>query len=205
MSSLKSRLNMHFTACAAVAATAVAAAPQQAEATIQWSGAININIPTTTAGVYVNIQTGAFGTAAATPGWDINPWSSSGLGFFNPTAPAGGVYVVSGTGAANLTPGTLISGASTFCSGSSTVFSQWNLNSSNNLLGFRFNDGGGNLRFGWARISLSGTITAQPRAIVEYAYEDSGAGIQAGAIPAPGAVALLGAAGLMGSRRRRSA
>lgn len=205
MSSLKSRLNMHFTACAAVAATAVAAAPQQAEATIQWSGAININIPSTTAGVYVNIQTGAFGTAAGTPGWDVNPWGSSGLGFFNPSAPAGSVYAGSGGVVANLTAGTLISAATTWTSGLNTTGAPWTLNSSNNLVGFRFNDGGGNLRYGWMRLSLAGSLIAQPRAIVEYAYEDSGAGINAGAIPAPGAAALLGVAGLMGSRRRRSA
>ena len=41
------------------------------------------------------------------------------------------------------------------------------------------------------------------RSITGIAYEDSGASIIAGAIPAPGALALLGAAGIVGSRRRR--
>jgi hypothetical protein len=55
------------------------------------------------------------------------------------------------------------------------------------------------------RISLAGTSGAQPRAIVEYAYEDTGAGIMAGAIPEPSTLALLGvmAAGALGVRAWR--
>ena len=78
---------------------------------------------------------------------------------------------------------------------------------SNNLVGFRFqNEANGNAtHYGWMRISLSSTLQGQPRAIVEYAYEsEAGVSIPAGAIPTPGSAALLalGAAGLAGRRRR---
>ncbi len=87
-----------------------------------------------------------------------------------------------------------------------------NLNGSNNLIGFRFVDpslNGGAIAYGWMRISLGATSGAQPRAIVEYAYEDSGAGIGAGVVPEPTTMALLGAmaAGALGVRawRKRKA
>jgi uncharacterized protein (TIGR03382 family) len=201
---LKSRLDRHFVACsaAAAAATVGGVAQQSAEATIIYSGAVNINIPSTTAGVYLNVA------PAGVPGWDVNPWNGTGLGLFSPTAPAGGVYVVTAPNfGANLAPGTLISAASLFGSGSSANNAQWNLNSSNNLVGFRFqNEANANqTHYGWMRISLSATAGSQPRAIVEYAYEDvAGVGINAGAVPTPGTLALLGlgAAGLL--RRRRA-
>ncbi len=208
---LKSRLDRHFVACsaAAAAATVGGAAQQSAEATIIYSGVVNINIPSTTAGVYLNVVTGVNNPSpAAVPGWDVNPWSSTGLGLFSPGAPAGGVYVVTAPNfGANLAPGTLISAASLFGSGSSANNAQWNLSSSNNLVGFRFqNEANANqTHYGWMRISLAATIAGQPRAIVEYAYEDvAGVGINAGAVPTPGTLALLGlgAAGLL--RRRRA-
>ncbi len=60
------------------------------------------------------------------------------------------------------------------------------------------------------RISLAGTSGAQPRAIVEYAYDSSGAGILAGAIPEPTTFALLsvmavGAVGVREWRKRKAA
>jgi hypothetical protein len=59
----------------------------------------------------------------------------------------------------------------------------------------------GNVRYGWIQFTgnagLGGTI-------VGYAYDTTGATIAAGYIPAPGAVALLGVAGMIGSRRRKA-
>ncbi len=208
---LKSRLDRHFVACsaAAAAATVGGVAQQSAEATIIYSGVVNLNVPSTVAGLYLNVVTGVNSSSpAAVPGWDVNPWNATGLGLFSPAAPAGGAYVVTAPNfGANLAPGTLISGASLFGSGSSANNAQWNLNSSNNLVGFRFqNEANANqIHYGWMRISLSTTAGSQPRTIVEYAYEDvAGVGINAGAVPTPGTLALLGlgAAGLL--RRRRA-
>lgn len=107
--------------------------------------------------------------------------------------------------------GDAIDGTDFFGSNTSTNNAQWNLNSDQNLIGFRFVDPsfGAVVHYGWMRISLDGTAGGQPRAIVEYAYEDSGAGIGAGVVPEPTTMALLGvmAAGALGVRawRKRKA
>jgi MYXO-CTERM domain-containing protein len=45
--------------------------------------------------------------------------------------------------------------------------------------------------------------TAMTRTVVDYAYENvANTSITAGTVPAPGAIALLGLAGLAGRRRR---
>lgn len=204
MSKLANRLDAKLIAAGATAAVAMVGTT--AQAAIVWSGPININIPSTTAGVYLNVVTGVFNSSPGlVPGWDVNPWSSTGFALFSPSAPAGGVYANVGLNS-NLAPNTLISAASTFASAAGSA-SAWNLNSSNNLVGFRFqNEANGNqIHYGWMRIALAGTLSGQPRAIVEYAYEDvAGAGIGAGVVPAPGSVALLamGALGLAGRRRK---
>ncbi len=210
MSILSKRLNKHFAVCAAAAAGAVAlTGTQQADAAIVWSGAVNINIPSTTAGVYANLATGVNGiTPASAPGWDINAWSSSALNFF-----VGGMvsgqrtdYVrgASTSSTATLAFATMIDGSSLLTTGTGTINTTGTtLNSSNNLFGFRFyHEGAGAFRFGWLRISLGATIGGQPRSIVEYAYEDTGAGIGAGVVPAPGTLAAL-ALGAVGVRSRR--
>lgn len=219
LNTLLNRVDTRLAACAAAAGASVAALPATSEADIVYSGPVSINIPSTTAGIYLNVVTGAFGTAAGTPGWDVNPWSSTSLSMFASTAIntalGGGVYVgtASPNNYFNLAMGTLISGASTFSgNGTSTAAASTplNLNSSNNIIGFRFtNEATGAVNFGWMRISLSTTSGSQPRAIVEYAYENTGAGIGAGVIPEPTTYALLGlvAAGALGVRawRKRKA
>ncbi|MBU6412389.1 MAG: PEP-CTERM sorting domain-containing protein [Planctomycetes bacterium] len=55
------------------------------------------------------------------------------------------------------------------------------------------------------KIAVGSTLAAQPRAIIEYAYEsEAGVGIMAGVVPAPSTAALLalGAAGMAGRRRK---
>lgn len=212
-SSLVSKLEMHFGRCAALAAAGVGAgivaAPQTADAAIIWSGPVNINVPTTTSGVYLNVVTGVNATSpASVPGWDVNPWGSSNLFFFNPTNPAGGVYSRGGAtaGVANLPAGYLIDASNPWVGTSMSTDAGWSaiVNSSNNLVGFRFQDeaDGNAIKYGWMRISLSGTLISQPRAVVEYAYESvAGVGIPAGA-PEPTSLALL-ALGALGLIRRR--
>ena len=206
---LSNRLAKHFGAAAAAAVVV-----GSANAAIVHSGIVNIEIASTTNGLYLNVITGANnipgnGGGGTVPGWDINPWSSTTLNFFNPSNPTGGVYVRTSTatpGVSNLAAGTLIGASSLYTSGAAqtTGSNPFNLNSSDNIVGFRFfNEASSTIHYGWFRVSLAGTLAAQPRTLVEYAYEsEAGVAIAAGAIPAPGAIALLGLAGLAGRRRR---
>jgi len=72
------------------------------------------------------------------------------------------------------------------------------------FIGFRFNGGSG-MEFGWARITMDGTIS-NTFTLVDYAWGDAGTQIATGQIPEPGSLALLaiGAAGLLAWRRKRT-
>jgi hypothetical protein len=219
-----SRLDSRLAAYAAVATAALAApALPSADASIVWSGPVSINIPSTTAGIYLNVVTGVFGTAPAlVAGWDVNPFSSTTMSFFAPANVQHGFIDEFPGGNSltlvdNLANGTLISAAT-----QATVWTTngaietagttaFNLSSSNNIAGFRFlNETTGIVNFGWMRVSLASTANGQPRAIVEYAYENTGAAIGAGVVPEPSTYALFGvvaagAAGLRAWRRRKAA
>ena len=74
---------------------------------------------------------------------------------------------------------------------------------SSNLFGFSFANASGQLRYAWGEVTLDagsnlyGTIN-------RIVYDDTGASVTAGVVPAPGALALLGVAGIVGARRRRA-
>ena len=212
MKNIKQRLDAHFASAAVIAVgAAFVGAEQRADAYIVWSGILNINIPSTSDGVYLNVMTGQFGASgSAVSGWDVNPYGGSGLSFF---APVGGGYVrglgSSGTLVDNLAFNTVIGASQSFGSGTfgveSTGATAFNPSSSQNLVGFQFvNEATGATHYGWMRVQLWSGAGLQPRAIVEYAYESvAGASINAGLIPAPGAIALVGMAGLLSFGRRR--
>lgn len=206
------RMRRHLAAAATTAAVMSAAA----HAAIVYSGVVNINIPSDGGGVYLNVLTGATGsTIGATPGWDVNVWGSNDLAFWKGFAP--GFGYVRGLGdqanrVDNLGSGTLIDTFQSFDSGNAelTGSTAFLLDSSDNLVGFRFVDESTGLaHYGWMRLSLDATLFAQPRTIVEYAYESvAGMGILAGATAS--AVPGSGLAGMMlavvagvGRRRRR--
>ena len=109
---LLDRVDASLAICAAAASASLAVVPSS-DADIVYSGVVSINIPSTTAGIYLNVVTGVSGTTpAAVPGWDINPFSSTTFSLFNPATPTGGVYVGS-SGFFILSLGIPISAAST--------------------------------------------------------------------------------------------
>jgi len=208
------KLEMHFAAAAALCAAGAANA-----AVVVWN--INQVVPATIDGLYVNVETQQAITTAGSglPGWDLNPYgtSTTGISFFwsgSTNGASAGVRLntvaggtTSGTTLSSLPQGFSIgaqltggaSGAS-FGTGSAsfttTAQGKWTLNAIN-YFGFRFTNAAGQVRYGWGAMQVG--ANAATRTLVTIAYENSGGSI---VVPAPGAIALLGLAGLVSRRRR---
>ena len=183
-------------------------AASQAHAVPVFSGPVSIAIPANIDGVYLNVLTGATGASgASTTGWDVNLYGATSFSFFSTAAAFSTGYVGAGGSIARLTfsEGFSIGAASTFLTGTQTPSAAtWNLNSSNNFVGFRFlNEGNGQVHYGFMQIAL-GANTFTGRSIVGYAFE-SVAGASITVLPEPGTYALmgLGMAGLLVAARRR--
>jgi MYXO-CTERM domain-containing protein len=193
------KLDMHFAAAAALCAAGAANA-----AVVTWN--CNLTIPANIDGLYINVETQQSGSAGSgVAGWDINPYGATALSFFSSTG--GGYMRFPGatTGVAgNLNPnnGTVV-GASGSWSTSTTAVTfgsaagNWQLNAVN-YFGFRFIGGDGQVRYGYGVMQVG--ANAATRTLLSVAYESTaGASI---IVPAPGALALLGVAGLASRRRR---
>ena len=185
-----------------------------AHAAFVYSGVVSIDIPMSADGLYLDLNTGAFGTSRdAIAGWDLNIY---GVGTMM-IAGQGDIGFMAADGSSkdltdNLQFRTEIGSGSSFASGPMGIetsgSSAFNFNSSQNLFGFRFSNGAtAGYSYGWMRVQLAGTDFGQPRAIFEYLWEGTpGTWTNAGVIPAPGAMALLGGIPcLLASRRRRTA
>ena len=195
---LSNRLMKHFGAAAA-AATIVGGANA---AIVAWN--INQVVANNIDGLYVNVEAQTFGTAgSAVAGWDLNPYgtSTTAISWFG-TAGNGNVQGLgqggTTTGSASLSIGTVVGASSTFANALSSVTQGgWVLNSAN-YFGFRFSPSAGGTRYGYGIMTIGATMGV--RTLDWLYYEDSGAAITV--VPAPGAFALLGLAGLAGRRRR---
>ena len=196
---LSNRLVKHFGAAAA-AAVVVGSANA---AIVAWENC-NLVIPNTIDGLYINIETRATGSASSVvAGWDINPYSAASLNWFN--AAGTGMMRFPGVttgGAGSLALGTLVGPAGSFGGGSVTVGAapgNWSLNAVNSF-GFRFVAADGGTKYGYGTFLIGAAINGADRTITNLYFEsDSNVGI---VVPAPGALALLGLAGLAGRRRR---
>jgi len=215
---LSNRFEKHVLVAAAVAMGATAAA----NAAVVYSGIVNFSCAVDLDGTYINVETGQLtnGPGTEVPGWDVNPYSTAGgMNFYNSTG--GGQMrrpgVTTGT-AGNLALGTVIGAAGSFNTSIGNVYGTtaatglnggWTY-SSENIIGFKFVAASGATHYGWMRF-LMGAIgsaglgnNAPTRTVVDFGYQSvAGESIAAGAVPAPGALALLGVAGLAGTRRRR--
>ncbi len=199
------------TRLAAYAATGVAvAAPvlaPSAEAAIVYSGPVTISVTQSLAGVYLNLVTGATGTASFA-GYDFNPYFSTNLKFYESTTNGNGIVGTSATATA-LPMGTVISSGSTFLTG--VVNGTPNFTGTGiEYAGIQFlNEATGVTNYGWVQLSTT-TGTGFPATITGYAYENTGGAIAAGsivAVPEPTTNAALGlgalAMGAVAVRRLR--
>lgn len=222
---LDTQLNRHFLACSAFVGTAVLMTASKADAAIVYSGPLNISVPTTNGagGIYFDLtlphssftpSKGGGGSAEGLntllPGWDFNFYQSTA--YFNNSLRW---YFNTGTEAVfNGAGHTSALGAGVMVDGSSTLGQDLAMTpeftSTTAFMGVEFRDASNNDRFGWIRIT-GGSAAGFPATVVDWAYEDSGAGIQTGAgvVPEPNSLALgclaAGAAGLAAWRKRKAA
>ena len=176
---------------------------------IIYSGVQDVAIPLDFDGVYLNVVSGS--TITSEPAsWNSSPWINP---FF------GGVYIGTSnllnpviTGAdqiEKLTFGSMIDGSSSFAtgeSGSSThigsAADQFQLNVPG-YLGFRFQTTlGGSTNYGWMQVTIN---NAGEGSIHDWAYDNSGHSILAGAlaVPEPGRMSCVFVALIVMSLRRR--
>lgn len=199
-----------------------------AQATVVYSGPVNLAVPNTAAGLYLNVLDGSSYSGPNTfpslggPGanYDFNAFGTSAWTFFSPgtsgqsapTVPVTSRGYVAGTTtgpASSLALGTLIDGSSVFNTGSPSGSAV--ATGAPVIVGFRFRNEGANLsvatddtvHYGWARLVLTGGV---PGTLIDYAYESTPlTGIQAGVVPEPAAWLLmgLGVAALLARQRRQ--
>lgn len=187
--SQSSRLRNHFALCTAALASAAAV---HANADVVYSGVVNITVPFNIDGTYLNVETGAYSsTAASVPGWDVNPYGTSTTAVSLFAATGTGYMRNPGAGTTtartNLDADTSIDAASFFYGGSSatigTLVGQWAANASG-IFGFKFVGADGLVHYGWVRMSIG--ANASTRIIVDYAYDNIAAtGVRAGAAGGP--------------------
>ena len=206
-------------ALCATAVAGIAIAPQAHGALVTTFANTTIAVPATTAGIYLNLETGVSGTTGAVAGYDFNPYLAyygSQLGFYwGPTATRGaGVASSTTTGPyLDLPTGSIISSASTYTSAILGTTGSPFLTDGTHTLGFKFFNAAGTVDYGYLRLQTSSASgTGFPATILGWVYDNTpGAAVTVGsaAVPEPSTVAFLaiagGAVGVRAWRRRKTA
>ena len=144
-----------------------------AQAQIVDSGPVNIAIPATTAGVYLNVVTNTTGSSStSTAGWDFNPWGATARQFFwTTTATTNGGGDATGTVYRALNPGDTVGPASTFIASSGAANAVNHQAVGDRIIGFRFLNeaGAGTVHYGYAILN-STSATGVPGTITRYVF-----------------------------------
>jgi len=220
---LRDRLKRHFLTCSATAAAALAWSDKAEAGIVYWNSTNDPDLPRAVAaniyGVYINPLTGAAknGSLGNNPPIGmpfINLYAATGTTIDAIyTAPQASFRMVTtlpnGTVVAGLALGTLISGASNFAGTAVNVTGTNALtNPGTTILGFKFLVGA-QTDYGWVRITGTGP---NAKTVIDFAYENTGAAIAAGAtgqaVPEPSSISLgllaLGCVGVAALRSRRA-
>ncbi len=142
-------------AVVAAASMTVASSPAMAAPTCFTTP---ISVPVTTSGIYVNLFTGAAGTAGGTASWDFNPWGSTTANFWVGTSTPLTGFVDGGAGViGNLSSGAVVGPASTFLTGNSSTASMatWRAGVTGGNVGMRFVEGGSTY-YAWVNMTSVG-------------------------------------------------
>ena len=184
------------------------AAPGQAA--LVYSGFQNITVSTSFASTYVDVDAASSSPTQAS-GWDIDAFFG-GEAFGNSAnfQPVRQTTSVSSS-IVSLNLGELVDSSDIFATAAAGSSDHIGINPGQlasgvtGYLGFKLIDNNAAGPFyGWMRVNLSNT--GQPGQIIDWTYDNTGAGITVGAIPEPSSLALLGlGASIVAFRRRRKA
>lgn len=154
---------------------------------------VNLAVPATTEGLYVNLVTGQSGTSeASVPGFDVDIYAAASTNpsgqlrfYWGPSSTGGAGVAVTGDVYALLAPGDLIGPASLYTRAAFTGdTSAWQAGAVG-YLGLRFRDErDGGIKYGWMLLGTTAPL-GFPATISGWCFEDSGAEIR---IPLPGSV-----------------
>jgi len=193
VANLKTKLAGHLAACTAAAIATSAAVTPEAKALViyyQPNAGAGWVIPANIYGLFINVETQVTGTTSTSvPGWDLNPFGTSGLAWFQPTGGGQLRYPGITTGVAgNLPLGTNVSSSGSYNTTTGNVTfgaspGNWQVNASN-YFGFRFVAADSQTHYGWGRMDVGALATI--RSIMEIGYESTaGTSILVGAGSAP--------------------
>ncbi|HWU53795.1 MAG TPA: hypothetical protein VN153_13395 [Tahibacter sp.] len=157
-----------------------------APAALVCSPALNLPVPATSEGLYVNFSTGVSGTSeSAVPGFDFDPYAavsstpSDQLRFYWGSATTGNAGVASsGDRYALLSAGSVVGPASLFTrAGFTGDTSAWTSELTTGYLGMRFlNEATSAINYGWVLLTTTPPL-GFPMTIHGWCYDDTGAGI----------------------------
>ena len=171
-------LNLLRETCAICSAASVLLIGVQCHAAVTYSGVVNIPIPVSGSGVYLDVQTGVHGDSAGnTPNWDVRflPFSSNDLVLI--AAPGTGFMRNQGVGELSsrtrLDRNILVGPNSVYYGNSTATIGelpgQWGLNSVGTL-GLKFGSSTGETYYGWIRLRFG--ASAADCTIVDFAFEN---------------------------------
>lgn len=149
------------------------------------SSALNLPVPATTEGLYVNLVTGVSGQSeASVPGFDVDIYAAASTNpsgqlrfYWGPSTTGGAGVVTAGDSYAVLAAGALIGPDSLFSRAAFTGdTAAWQAGVTG-YLGLRFrNEASGTILYGWMRLGTSAPL-GFPATIERWCYEDTGAAL----------------------------